>query len=285
MRYLYSPLRYPGGKNRLADFVALICGTNNIKGHYVEPYAGGAAVALYLLINGHIREITINDSDRSIYAFWYSVLNHPQKFINKIKRTKISKATWNTCREIQKNKDTAPLFELGFSTFFLNRTNVSGIINGGMIGGLKQNGKYKIDCRFNKKALIDRIKNIAKYRANIHLHNLDALDLITRIEKDSDCASTIFYFDPPYYLKGESLYMDHYNYSDHEDVSRAIQKIKNARWIVSYDAAKEIKTLYKDCQKIQYPLLHTARTSRIGKEVLFFSSDLIVPKVVNPTKL
>ncbi len=154
-----------------------------------------------------------------------------------------------------------------------------------MIGGLKQEGKYKIDCRFNKTALIERIKKIAKHKKNIHLYNLDALDLITQIEKSSDTASTIFYFDPPYYLKGESLYMNHYDYSDHEDVSRAIQKIKNARWIVSYDAVKEIKNLYKDCKKIQYPLRHTAQTSRIGKEVLFFSSDLIVPKVVNPTKL
>ena len=288
MRKFYSPLRYPGGKNRLAKFIALLCEKNHIGdtgGHYVEPYAGGASVAFFLLLNGHVAEVTINDSDRAIYAFWYAVLYHTEKLISRIQHTKIDEKTWRRCREVQRQKSTVALFDLGFSTFFLNRTNISGIIDGGMIGGFSQKGKYKMDCRFNKKELIQRITTIAAHKKNIHLHNLDALDLIDEVEKDGAGRTTIFYFDPPYYLKGESLYLNHYDHSDHERVSKAIRKIKNSRWVVSYDATDEIDVLYKGLKKIEYYLLHTAHVARIGEEVLFFSKNMLVPRIADPTKV
>jgi DNA adenine methylase len=288
MKIFYSPLRYPGGKSRLAKFIALVCEKNQISnsnGHYVEPYAGGASVALYLLLNGYVSKISINDIDRSIYAFWYVALNQTEKLVEKIKDTKIDIKTWKTCREVQRNKGTAPLFDLGFSTLFLNRVNISGIIGGGVIGGLKQKGKYKIDCRFNKQEIIRRIEAIASFKDKISMSNLDALDLVKKIEKKSTKQSTIFYFDPPYYLKGESLYLNHYDYSDHQEVGRTIQQIKNFHWIVSYDAVAEVKRLYRGYKKIEYPLLHTARTPRLGEEILFFSRNLIIPKVSNPVKV
>ncbi len=281
----YSPLRYPGGKNKLAKFVALICEKNEINGHYIEPYAGGAAVAFHLLFNGYVKEITINDVDRSIYAFWYSVLHHAEKLCDLIERTEIDIENWKKYREIQRDKGKAFLLKLGFSTLFLNRTNISGIINGGVIGGLKQKGKYKIDCRFNKKEIIKRIRNIAKYKKHIHVYNFDALKLIRIIQKESKKSSTIFYFDPPYYLKGESLYFNHYKHDDHRKVGDEIKKIKNARWIVSYDNTPEIKKIYRGFKKIEYSLIHTARETRVGKEVLFFNKNLIVPQVANPLKI
>ena len=147
-----SPLRYPGGKSKLEKFVASVCDLNNITDHYIEPYAGGASIALHLLFNGHVKRVTINDLNLSLYAFWNSVLNHAEKFCTLIENTEIDIKNWKQLKGIQKNK-TANLFELGFSTFFLNRTNHSGILDGGIIGGVNQNGKYKIGCRFNKKKI------------------------------------------------------------------------------------------------------------------------------------
>jgi DNA adenine methylase len=281
----YSPLRYPGGKNKLSKFIAWVCEKNNINGHYVEPYAGGASVALHLLINGYMKEITINDFDRAIYAFWYSILNDTEKFCRKIKNIEVTIENRRKFKAIHVNKKNEPLFDLGFATFFLNRTNRSGIIDGGIIGGIAQDGKYKIDHRFNKKNLIKRIKLIASYKKNIHLHNLDALDLIKKIQKKGTNRDTIFYFDPPYYLKGQSLYFNHYKNDDHKIVSEKIQKIKNARWIVSYDNASEIKKLYASTRKKEYTLVHTAYETREGKEILFFSDNLIVPRVKNPVRI
>lgn len=278
----YSPLRYPGGKNRLAKFIALICKQNDINGHYVEPYAGGAAVALYLLFNKRVSKITINDVDRSIYAFWYSVLNYTEDFCKLIKETEINIDSWRHCQSIQKKKEKAPLLELGFSTFFLNRTNISGVIDAGVIGGIEQNGTYKMDCRFNKKELIKRILKIAGRKKQICLYKLDALELVERVEIQSSKTSAIFYFDPPYYLKGESLYLNAYKHEDHKTVSERIKKIKNSRWIVSYDDNKEIKSMYKGYRLKEFCLTHSARISREGKEVLFFSDNLIIPEISSP---
>lgn len=281
----YSPLRYPGGKNKLAKFVALVCEKNNINGHYVEPYAGGASVALHLLINGYVKEITINDFDRSIYAFWHSVLNDTEKFCKMIDKADMTVEYWLKQKTVQQNKEKAGLLELGFSTFFLNRTNRSGVINGGVIGGIKQKGNFKMDCRFNKKNLIERVRLIAGYGQDIHLENLDALELIKKIGRETKSKNVIFYFDPPYFLKGQSLYMNAYGHDDHESVSTAIRKIKNAKWIVSYDNVHQIQTLYKGVRKINYSFVHVAYEPREGKEVLFFSSDLLVPSIKNPTKV
>ncbi len=273
----YSPLRYPGGKNRLSKFISKICVGNNIEGHYVEPYAGGASVALYLLLEGRVKSITINDFDKSIYAFWRCALNYPNKICQLIEEAKIDIETWQIQKEIQRNKNNASIFELGFSTLFLNRTNISGIINAGVIGGLEQNGQYKIDCRFNKKTIISRIKQIAKYKKQIKLYNLNALELVSKIQIESGNNQTIFYFDPPYYQKGSSLYMNFYNDKQHQELAKAIKKINNIHWIVSYDDTQEILNLYNWVlpKKIKkYTLNHFAYRRKIGKEILFFSKNL-----------
>ncbi|AYQ56053.1 DNA adenine methylase [Bathymodiolus thermophilus thioautotrophic gill symbiont] len=280
----YSPLRYPGGKNKLSKFIAKICVDNNINSHYVEPYAGGSAVALHLLIEQKVEKITINDFDRSIYAFWHSVLKNTKKLCYLIENTEINIENWQKAKKTQKNKSKAKLLELGFATFFLNRTNISGIINAGVIGGIEQKGKYKINCRFNKKDLIRRIKLIAKYKKQIDLYNLDALKLIKKIQKESNNNKTIFYFDPPYYLKGSSLYMNHYKDDQHKEVSEAIKEIRNINWIISYDNTPEIEKIYKWVSKKltkKYSFNHSAYRAREGKEILFFSDNLLVPNTLN----
>lgn len=274
----YSPLRYPGGKNKLSAFIAQVCVENNINGYYIEPYSGGASVALFLLLEGFVNKIIINDKDRSIYAFWYSVLNKTDQLCEMITKTEITINEWRKQKDIQSRKKNADLLELGFSTFFLNRTNRSGIINGGMIGGVNQNGNYLIDCRFNKQELIERIRRIASRKKDIHLYRKDALKLIDVIQNNHQDTSenVIFYFDPPYYYKAKSLYMNHYKDENHRLVSEKIKSIEKIRWIVSYDNVPEIKELYSDCNKKEYSFKHTAHSARVGREILFFSSNLRV---------
>src|SRR5690554_705285 len=277
----YSPLRYPGGKNKLSAFFAKICIDNKIDGHYVEPYSGGAAVALFLLLEGFVKEITINDKDRSIYAFWYSVLNNTNKLCGLIESAELNIPEWRKQKEIQANKESADLLSLGFSTFYLNRTNRSGIINAGVMGGIEQNGNYLMDCRFNKPELIQRIKNIAKHKKNIRLYRKDAVKLIDKIQEEAQNENIIFYFDPPYYLKASTLYMNHYKEHNHKEVSDKIKAIQNIRWIVSYDNVPEIQKLYIDYPKKEFSFKHTAYESRLGKEVMFFSNNIVQPNIEN----
>tara|TARA_R110000823_G_scaffold227834_2_gene355156 strand:- start:116156 stop:117070 length:915 start_codon:yes stop_codon:yes gene_type:complete len=275
----YSPLRYPGGKNKLAAFVAKICVDNDVSGHYVEPYAGGASVALFLLFEGFVKKITINDKDRSIYAFWHSVLNKTDQLCSLIDNAELNVEEWRRQRAVQSNKKNADLLELGFSTFYMNRTNRSGIINGGVIGNVDQTGDYLMDCRFNKSELIQRIKLIASKKKQIRLYKKDAIKLIDKIEDESRDQNVIFYFDPPYYLKASSLYMNHYQGNDHKLVSERIKRIDNIKWIVSYDNVGPIQKLYKDCNKKEFSFKHTAYEIREGKEILFFSNNITKPKM------
>ena len=111
---------------------------------------------------------------------------------------------------------------------------------------------------------------------------MDALDLVRKIKKNEN---TIFYFDPPYYLKGPSLYMNHYKHENHLEVSNEIKKIANAKWIVSYDNTSAIKKMYTFCRKKEYTFMHTAYDMRVGKEILFFSENLMVPRTSSPVKV
>lgn len=278
----YSPLRYPGGKSKLAPFIALLFESNQLcDGHYAEAYAGGAGVALALLYGDYASRIHINDLDRSIFAFWHSVLNDTENLCRCIKNARLSIAEWRRQRRVQDDKATAPLLELGFSTFFLNRTNRSGIIaSGGVIGGLKQEGEWGIDARYNAADLVRRIERIAALRSRISLTNNDALDFI-RNAKASLPARSLVYLDPPYFVKGQKLYANYYGPDDHAAVATSLD---GARWpwVVSYDAAPEIRRLYREYRNREYDLRYTAAKRYLGSELMFFSPGLKIPRGVNP---
>ena len=274
MTIYYSPLRYPGGKGKIAKFFHAIFDDNKLSdGTYVEPYAGGASVALSLLFNEYASNIIINDIDRSIYAFWQSVLVHTDELCKRIEKAKINIKTWEECKQLQKKKKAADILDLGFSTFFLNRTNRSGIISGGIIGGKKQDGKWKMDARFNKEDLICRIKRIREYRNRIKVYNMDAIQLL---QKTASLFSvkTLFYFDPPYYENGRKLYVNFYKGRDHEKIASQVQAIKKAQWIISYDCKNQIKKLYSGCHQIKYKLNYSATSASEGSEIMFFSKGL-----------
>ena len=271
-----SPLRYPGGKLKVVDYVKQLMEVNNlIGGTYIEPYAGGASVALSLLSSKYASRIMINDIDRSIFAFWYCVLNETDALCRLITDTPISMETWQAQHELQKHKEEADLLELGFSTFFLNRTNRSGILKGGVIGGKEQLGTWKIDARYNKRDLIGRIEHVAGYADRIELRSMDAVELIKRY-KHAPAAKTFCYLDPPYYVKGQDLYLNYYHDTDHKDIAEAIKKFKG-KWIISYDAVDFISELYKDYRQKEYYLSYSAGNPAKGKEIMVYSDGLVLP--------
>lgn len=262
----YSPLRYPGGKAKLTAYVLETIKLNQLEGGtYIEPFAGGAAIAWYLLINKHINKVYINDLNPSIHAFWHCVLNDTQKLCSMIENTPVTIEQWYIQKAIQQDQ-CSTLLERGFSTLFLNRTNRSGIIKAGVIGGLSQTGNYKIDCRYNKERLIEQINNIAQYKNNINLTNLDAAEFIDEVlpHIDNKCLVNI---DPPYYVKGKGLYQ---NFFEHDDHFRLYESVKNIRqpWIVTYDDAPEINDIYSEFNPRPFGLTYTAQTKRKGTEVM-----------------
>jgi DNA adenine methylase len=226
--------------------------------------------------------VHLNDFNRSIYLFWKTVLDQTDELCKLIHKTKVNAREWHKQQRIL-DTGTGTDLEIGFATFFMNRCNRSGIINGGMIGGKQQNGKWKIDARFNKQSLISRIRRIASYRNRISLYNLDAEQFLTRINGTLPC-KTLIYLDPPYYLKGAGLYEDHYRHHDHERLAKFVQRRLKHHWIVSYDNHPQIRKMYAERQRIEYQLSYTAKDRYFGTEVMFFSDELVIPKVPNPAR-
>ena len=285
MTRLTSPLRYPGGKTCLYDILANILRLNKLeRGTYVEPYAGGCGLALSLLYGGRVSDIHVNDLDRSIWAFWFSVLNRTEDLIYLVEHTPVTVKEWRKQRDIQKNPRSANVLELGFSTLFLNRTNRSGVIKGaGVIGGLSQRGNYKIDCRFNREDLARRIRRVAKYKNRIHLTNLDALEFLKQAERELP-EETFYCIDPPYFTKGSSLYTNSYGPDEHATVAKAVLKLKH-NWIVTYDHAPEIRALYARRRQFQFEINYSIQTKRVGSEILIASKGLRLPDDIRKNSL
>lgn len=271
-----SPLRYPGGKYKLYNYVEALVKENNCT-TYIEPFCGGTAIALELLINGVVKKVIINDYDYTIFCFWDSVLNRTDDFIDLIKNTDVTIQEWNRQKEIRNNLELYSQLEVGFSTFFLNRTNRSGIIDkAGPIGGKKQTGTYSIDCRFNKDKLIEQVKKIASYKKNIQLCNMEALDFIDKVILKTRRSFT--FFDPPYYGKGPGLYTNFYIHEDHEKLAQHIISVmKNRKWIVTYDNVSEIKNMYSRVEGIEFELQYTLQEKKSASEVMFFSDNVKRP--------
>lgn len=272
-----SPLRYPGGKQKIAPFIAEILEDNNlIGGHYVEPYAGGAGVAIELLLNGLISHIHLNDLSPAVFAFWHSIINETEEFCRRISRASLNIEEWKKQREIIRNPKETDRLDLGYAMFYLNRCNRSGIISGGVIGGLNQTGPWKMDARFPRVELIRRIEAIADKKRFIKLKNWDAekfiLNYLPKLPQ-----KTLVYCDPPYFNKAEKLYQNHYTPVDHERISQTIQNNLQHPWIVSYDSNPTIMDHYRNRKSFIYALQYNAAKAYEGSEIFLFADTVKIP--------
>lgn len=280
----FTPLRYPGGKGKLSEFVKNILKKNDlVDGEYCEPYAGGAAVALELLMHEYVTRIHINDISRPLYALWRSVLDMPEEFSRKIRDATLSVRAWDRHKRIFSHPNDHDDLELGFAAFYLNRTNRSGILNGGIIGGRAQKSEWGIDARYNARDLIARVEAIASMRDRIAVYQQDAAEFLVDVVAELP-RRTLVYLDPPYFVKGSELYIDHYKADDHTAIARLVHKIKQP-WLVSYDDVPQIRALYGRYRGIRYELGYSAREVQKGVELMYFSDKLSIPPAAGPINL
>jgi DNA adenine methylase len=258
---------------------------NALVGHeYVEPYAGGASVGLSLLFEDYASHIVINDFDPGVFTFWKIVLERPDELCARILRTRVTMAEWRRQKKMYhlSQRERVDELDLAFLTFFLNRTNRSGIIDGGPIGGVRQMGAWKLDARYNKKDLVRRIRKISRFRSRITVSGLDAHKFLRRWTKGSQ--GSLIYLDPPYYSRGNELYSNYYDESDHVGISKLVRELR-ALWLVSYDAVPPIARLYRGYRKVNYSLNYSAASRYRGREVMYFSPGLNPPKLQSPTNI
>lgn len=272
-----SPLRYPGGKTKIYDKVQTIINQNmDVQSRiYVEPYAGGAGLALKLLYCGDVQKLVLNDFDYHIFCFWHICLEHTDDLCSMIKSCDISIEEWNRQKKIYDNVDAYTQVEVGFATFFLNRCNVSGIIKGGPIGGLEQKGTYKLDARFNKENLIKKIRKVASYKDVIEFYNMDAIVFLDEVVERIESNNIFLNIDPPYVKKGPMLYKNSYTEADHRAIADKVSSIRK-KWIVTYDECELIRDLYGKFRIDKMQLNYSAGNTKKGQEYIVYSNLLRV---------
>ncbi|MEF3115413.1 DNA adenine methylase [Streptomyces chrestomyceticus] len=277
MRYL-SPLRYPGGKARLAPYISHILARQRPRPlSYAEAFAGGAGAALRLLVDREVDHIYINDLDPGIAALWRCIFHDTEELARKVESEEVSVDAWRHHSEIYKNPANRNDSELGFATFFLNRCNRSGILRARPIGGLEQDGKWKIDARFNREALAGRIRNLGRYSDQVTLSEMDARTFIEHLEPKS--SDVLLYVDPPYLVQGDRLYLDSLSQEDHQELANTLKET-SLRWLLTYDADGRVTSdLYKGLRCVEFDILHTAQIQRVGSEYAIFGNKLILPEV------
>lgn len=275
---LYTPLRYPGGKARFAPLIAELMRTNGLAGgHYLEPYAGGAGVALTLLLDGVVEHIHINDADPAVAVFWRTVTQQTRELSNMVANEPVTMDAWHHWRAVMLGQVPATELDRGFATLFMNRTNRSGILKGGVIGGKAQTGAYKLSERFMRDGLCLRLDRIGRHASAIHVYEEDAHKLLLRCHQFLPTKSLI-YLDPPYYVKGAGLYRNFYKHEDHVRIAQLLGSERFRRpWVVSYDNADEIRAMYHYARSFTYGLHYTAQRRYTGAEVMFFSERLTPP--------
>ena len=275
-----SPLRYPGGKGRLAQYIIDLIEMNDLVGcHYAEPYAGGAGIAISLLYLEYSSHVHLNDIDPAVYSFWRAVLDSPEEMARRARDTPLTLDERLRQKAIYRDADASTL-DLGFATFYLNRTNRSGILHGGVIGGNAQAGTYRIDARFNRVDLARRIEKVASYAPRISLHNKDAVDFISSA-LPAVAGKALVYLDPPYYANGHRLYRNTYKHADHATIAGLVGTIPHP-WLVSYDNAEPIRGLYMGYRQQTFGLRYSANAVYEGTEVMVFCDGVKVPGEIEP---
>lgn len=278
----HSPLRYPGGKAALAPFLKELIRENVLgKVGYAEPYCGGAGAALELLFDGVVGTIYLNDIDPAIFSFWRTIVLDADKFCSMIADTPITIDEWHRQREYFLRYRTRIGPKLAFATFYLNRTNRSGILAAGPIGGRAQSGKWLLGARFNKEELIRKVKRIARYAGRIQVSQLDAIEFLKDVINPLR-GETLVYLDPPYYVQGQNLYTNHYGPGDHEAIAKFVQRKLNKPWVVSYDNHPKIEQLYGTCERVDYGIRYSAQARYFGRELIVISDKLQMTEVTDP---
>lgn len=272
-----NPLRYPGAKSKLYDYIyKLLVSEGRVGCTFYEPFAGSASISLMLLENNAIKKAVLNELDPLLYNFWFSVFNHCDELIQMIIDTEITLENWH---EYSKYRDEDYLVgkssvEIGFAGLFLNRTNFSGILKANPLGGLKQESKYTIDCRFNKGKIIASIQSLSAFKNRVEIYNMDAIEFMKQKLRYKRNRSVFVYIDPPYYKEGSNLYRCFYTHNQHAALANYILK-KSFPWLISYDDASEIREMYNRIAPLTIHMDYSVRTSRKAEELLI--SNLEIP--------
>jgi DNA adenine methylase len=284
-----SLIRYPGGKSKLCqqiiDKLSSYITPNTI---YYEPFFGGGGIGLKLLKNPPLKSplgmryifyptissIWINDKDIGISCLWTSVIKYAEKLKRKIIDFKPSVFDFYAFKRELLRLDRKPILEddivdIGFKKLAIHQISYSGLgtKSGGPLGGINQQSKYLIDCRWSPKYLCKKIDNFHTLFSNINIEQQYCTNEDFGVLLNNANTNCLVYLDPPYYVKGNELYQCGFNENDHVRLSNML-RIANYKWLLSYDDCPEIRKLYWWANTESLSVNYTINTSNNKNELL-----------------
>ena len=278
MRPDLSPLRYPGGKRKLAPMLAhLLLLAGRKPKLFIEPFAGGAAVSIALLEQGLIEAIALADRDPLIAGFW-SVVFSPQasKLADRIYDTAISVKEWDR----QRKSDPTDPVEIAFKCLYLNRTSFSGSLmdRTGPIGGARQKGAYKIDCRFNRSVLAERVLELSRLSSHVAFVRCQGYRAtFAQMRRRADGSSALWYLDPPFFNKAKRLYRYSFEPQEHEDLADQLDTLPG-EWVLSYDDVPQARQMYQ--AHPGFAVVNLQYTARVDDGARLVSSEVLVSGLI-----
>ena len=280
---IISPLRYAGSKRKLFNYLERVSSHNNLSPQIlIEPFVGGGNVFLNFLSRHERGKAIIADKDELVYSFWKTLFDEPDYLIRFIRRARVNLKTFDKYRYISSHTAEFNRKKLAEACLFLNRTSFSGILNdsAGPIGGRQQKSIYKIDCRFGRKNLIKKIKDISVFKKRVIVLPYDwenTLRYVAGRDKYKN-TSLLYYFDPPFYKKADQLYRYHFDSVGHKNLRDKLIKLKQP-WILSYDRAKEIQNLYSAFTRINVSMPYSINSPAKRLEKEFIITPLKLPRI------
>ena len=287
MKPSFTPLRYPGGKSWLFEYVSAFLEFHDIHlGTVVEPFAGSASISVGLLKNKLADEAYICEKDPLISSFWDVALTANDELIENVRRLSVSISTWKKFKKYLR-PDAVTRFstmELATAFVFYNRTNYSGILKAGPIGGKRQESKYNIKCRFNKEYVCQKIATLDSLSGKIHVIRGDGIRFIREYSRRSHGEDQFFYIDPPYYDAGKVLYRNYFEVEDHIRLANTLEPLTEP-WLLSYDDVDFIHHTYEGT-KLQF-VYSDRQAGNLRREVreLLLSNKEIPPICADFTQM
>lgn len=244
---ILSPLRYPGGKRRLVGYLKEALRLSGVRPTlFVEPFAGGASVALQLLNDGVVERVGLGEKDPLVAAFWRTVFTDPERLIREMHRAELTVEAWERFRAYRPRSDWGKALKC----LYLNRTSFSGILSetAGPIGGKAQASAYDVGCRFPKDRIEKRIRQASTLADRVaFVHEGDWSETVELALSEAASPADVFvYLDPPFYHKADRLYRHHFDDRDHERLADGVAALaeRGVPFVLSYDDADEVAALY-----------------------------------------
>lgn len=283
-RYV-SPLRYPGGKARMAPYLAAMFAEQvsvmDVE-VWLEPFAGGAGAGLSLLDDDAVGEIWLTEKNPALAALWRAMLTENETLATHVEQTVPDLDLWAWARSqvAAAARPGTTDADTGFAALVLNRCSRSGMVNPrvGPIGGKSQNGPWTLASRWNAPALAERIRHVGSLSGRIRFTEGDAVTAIADLADSGIEDEVIAFVDPPYLREGNRLYANGMDAADHQRLADALNA-SPVRWMLTYDDEPTVAAdLYPHRRVLAYRIANTANRARIATEHAVVSDNLVLPE-------